>query len=82
VDVRLDLGGIPCTLSDTAGLRDDTATVSSSRENKGAAENTETERAHTGLADGSGYIDPVEREGMRRSRCVRRYYAVSGRRSY
>eukprot|EP01042_Synura_sphagnicola_P000647 gene647-714_t len=71
VDVRLDLGGIPCTLSDTAGLRDDTATtVSSSRDNNDAAANSETERAHTGLSDGGGYIDPVEREGMRRSRAA------------
>jgi hypothetical protein len=66
VEVRLDLAGVPCILSDTAGLRGAGAGAAIAAADIDGAHATGEE----GLNLSDSNIDPIEQEGMLRARYV------------
>ncbi|CAM9269573.1 unnamed protein product [Phaeothamnion confervicola] len=68
VEVRLDLAGFPVVISDTAGLRGESAAVAAVT--PGTADGRTAGPGAVGGGEGGSGIDPVEWEGMRRARAA------------
>ncbi len=69
VEVRLDLDGYPVTLADTAGLRSaEAGPAEAGPAEAGPAGVGPAEAGPAGVGPAGAALDPVEREGIRRSR--------------